>query len=254
MGLEARNKTAIREVVLVFAGMAAASALIGRAQRPALIADNVHLLLGLLFLLAALRLAGRQPGGARRFGIDLGGLLEPAEDEKPRPGLAGALEDLWHAIRRALPVGVRETAAALAISALVFPPFVVGFYLWHGPQSEFVFRPPPELASYLAAQLLLVGLPEEALFRGYFQTRLSDGLTDRVTLFGVRFSPSAVVIQALLFALVHFAAESHPNRLAVFFPALLFGWMREWRGGIGASIVFHCLCNLLSDILVGGWL
>ena len=250
----ATEKAAIREVVLVFAGMAAASALIGRAERPALVADNAHLLLGLLFLLTALRLAGRRPGDARRYGIDLGGLLEPAQDEQPRPGMAGALRDLCSAFRRALPPGLRETGAALAVAALVFPPFVVGFYLWHSPENDFVFRPPPELASYLAAQLLLVGLPEEALFRGYFQTRLSDVLPGRLSLLGVSFSATAVVVQALLFALVHFAAESNPNRLAVFFPALLFGYMRQWRGGIGSSIVFHCLCNLLSDTLVNGWL
>lgn len=252
--MSGRDKTAIREALLVFAGITVASALVSRMGRPALIADNVHLLLGLLFLLTALRMAGRRPGDARRFGIDLGGLLEAPADEQPPAGTAGAVRELWIALRRALPLGMRETAVALAVSLVVFPPFAVGFYLWHGPQQAFVFRPPPELPSYLAAQLLLVGLPEEALFRGYFQTRLGDELQGRVTLFGVGFSPAAVAIQAALFAVVHFAADTQPTRLAVFFPALLFGWIREWRGGVGAAIVFHCLCNLLSDILVSGWL
>jgi membrane protease YdiL (CAAX protease family) len=135
-----------------------------------------------------------------------------------------------------------------------------------------VFRPPEDLLSYLAAQLLVVALPEETLFRGYFQTRLTESFqavfkpeskpesfqavfkAGTVKLLGAAVSLPALVLQALLFAAVHFAADPNPVRLAVFFPALLFGWMRQWRGGVGAAIVFHALCNLLSDILVRGWL
>ena len=61
-------------------------------------------------------------------------------------------------------------------------------------------------------------------------------------------------MQAALFALVHLATEPHPAKLAVFFPGLLFGWLRAWRGGIGAAIVFHALSNVLAEILVRGWL
>jgi membrane protease YdiL (CAAX protease family) len=35
----------------------------------------------------------------------------------------------------------------------------------------------------------------------------------------------------------------------VFFPALLFGWLRARTGGIGAPVVFHALCNLFADYL-----
>ena len=47
--------------------------------------------------------------------------------------------------------------------------------------------------------------------------------------------------------------EPHPARLAVFFPALLFGWLRARTGGIGASVVFHALCNLFSATLARGY-
>ena len=40
-----------------------------------------------------------------------------------------------------------------------------------------------------------------------------------------------------LFALGHVATEFHPNRLGVFFPSLLFGWLRARTGGIGAAVV-----------------
>jgi membrane protease YdiL (CAAX protease family) len=43
------------------------------------------------------------------------------------------------------------------------------------------------------------------------------------------------------------------TRLAVFFPALLFGWLRARTGGIGASVVFHALCNLYVLSLMRGF-
>ena len=58
----------------------------------------------------------------------------------------------------------------------------------------------------------------------------------------------------MLFAAVHFVAIHHPARLAVFFPGLLFGVLRAWRGGVGAAIVFHALSKVYSDLLVRGWL
>ena len=45
-----------------------------------------------------------------------------------------------------------------------------------------------------------------------------------------------------------------PERLAVAFPALLFGWLRAWRGGIGAALLVHAASNVYADILVRGWL
>jgi membrane protease YdiL (CAAX protease family) len=41
----------------------------------------------------------------------------------------------------------------------------------------------------------------------------------------------------------------NPQRLAVFFPALLFGWMRARTGSIAPGAVYHALCNVLADLL-----
>jgi membrane protease YdiL (CAAX protease family) len=53
----------------------------------------------------------------------------------------------------------------------------------------------------------------------------------------------------VLFAVSHLAVIPNPLRLAVFFPALLFGWMRARTGSIAAAAVFHALCNLTSDVM-----
>ena len=47
----------------------------------------------------------------------------------------------------------------------------------------------------------------------------------------------------------HFVTIPVPARLAVFFPSLVFGWLRAKTGGIGAPLAFHAFCNVFSEIL-----
>jgi membrane protease YdiL (CAAX protease family) len=169
-------------------------------------------------------------------------------------GIAGSIVDLVTATARAVPPALRELGFAAGVAAIIFPPFVLAFRVWHGPEHPFVLELPSDLPSYLLTQLLIVALPEEALFRGYVQGRLHDAFGDRVRLLGVTLSMRAWLLQAALFALIHFAVEPFPARLAVFFPALLFGWVRQKRGGIGAALALHAASNLLGDLLARGWL
>lgn len=105
------------------------------------------------------------------------------------------------------------------------------------------------LFNLIMLQLLLVALPEELFYRGYLQTRL-DGLVGRERqVFGVSVNVTSIVLTSALFALGHIITIWHPARLAVFFPSLIFGWMRRATGGILAPILFHAACNLLVDIL-----
>jgi membrane protease YdiL (CAAX protease family) len=259
------DRKALREVVLVYLAITAATVLVTRLRAVPAANDYVHLLVGALFLVTAVKLAEREPGGLRRYGIDLAGVLAPPEPDAPadttdaatdapRPRRRSALLELFDALRDALPSALRETAVALGVVAVVFPPFALGFHFWHGPSHPFVLRAPPDLASFALAQLVVVALPEEALFRGYVQTRLADAFPTTVRLLGVRVSPVALLGQAALFGLMHFAVDLAPERLAVAFPALLFGLVRTWRGGIGAALLVHALSNLYADILVRGWL
>ncbi|MDB4987157.1 MAG: Abortive infection protein [Myxococcaceae bacterium] len=227
-----------------------------------------HLLLAAAFLGLALTMARRDPRGAVYYGIDLAGLLEASPDEPLHYG-----HGLWFALRRALPSLLRELGVALLVALLVFPPFVLAFQLWHQPQHPFTWHLPAQPVDFALTQLVAIATPEEALFRGYFQTRLSDlsapagqlssptHKTSRFDLFtrtrrllGADVSLAALTSQAALFALLHFLVGFSPARLAVFFPGLLFGWLRARRGGIGAASWFHALCNLLADVLTRGYL
>ena len=172
-----------------------------------------------------------------------------------RGELAGPLGlfDLGRATGRAFPSGLVELAVAIGVAAVVFPLFAVGYQWWYQPES-FSLTLPPNLGSFLLAQLIVVALPEEAFFRGYLQTSLSDLETRRIRILGASLAPGSWLLQAALFAVIHFLVEPNPARLAVFFPGLLFGWMRARRGGIGAALALHATSNLYSEILARSWL
>lgn len=209
----------------------------------------VHLAVAAIFLVSSIRLTRSDPS---HFGMALGGLLEPPVDDRALGPLG--LFDLGRAIRGALPSALVELGVALGIAAVVFPLYAVGFYWWTEPASGFTLTLPPNAASFVLAQLIVVGLPEEAFFRGYVQTALSDFEEKRLNVFGVMLAPRAWVLQAILFAAIHVVVDPQPARLAVFFPALLFGWVRQWRGGIGAALALHAMSNVYSEILARSWL
>lgn len=247
------KKAALIEVGLVFGAVAVTVFLLSRADFIPLVRDNLHLLVAALFVFTAIRCAERLPGGLARYGIALGGVLTP-DAQRETHGLLGSVIDLARALLGALPALARELLVALAVCAVVFPPFVIGFYFWHAPAQPFAFLPHSQFASYLLTQIVVVGLPEEMLFRGYVQGRLEDAWPPSVRLLGAEVSIGAWLVQAALFAVLHFVVEVHVARFAVFFPALLFGWLRSLRGSIGAAVFVHAFCNVLSDFLARGWL
>lgn len=246
------TRVPLREAVTVYVAVTLATFAITRFEGAPAVRDFVQLAVATLFLLTAFLMAQRDEGGVRRFGLDLGGLLLPASDDRPAGPLG--LIDLGRALLEALPSAARETVVALGVAAVVFPPFTLAFYLWHRPSAPFHLDLSSAVLATLFAELVVVALPEEALFRGYFQTRLADAWPTRVRLLGTEVSPAALVGQAALFGAMHFVVDWDPRRLAVFFPALLFGWLRAWRKGVGAAIVLHAVSNVYIGILIQGWL
>jgi membrane protease YdiL (CAAX protease family) len=99
---------------------------------------------------------------------------------------------------------------------------------------------------------LVVALPEEAFFRGYLQTSLDDRWGTPWKILGARLGLSLVVTSAT-FALGHLAALPYLARLAVFFPSLLFGYLRTRSGGVGAPLLFHAVCNVFAAWLAAAY-
>jgi membrane protease YdiL (CAAX protease family) len=245
----ARARAPLRRVLSAYAIVSVA--VLGVTQLEPLpgIGRYVHLVVAAVFLLTSMRLTRGDP---THYGVGLEGLLEPATDDGPEGPLG--LFELGRAIRRALPSAAIEIGIAAGIAIVVFPLYAIGYYWWNEPTHDFSLILPPAITSSILAQLVVVALPEEAFFRGYLQTALSDLESNRVRVLGVQLAPRAWVLQAFLFAAIHFIVDPHPARLAVFFPALLFGWTRAWRGGIGAAFALHAMSNLYSEILARSWL
>ena len=198
-------------------------------------------LVGVAFLGATWRLVWRRDDEhVRHSGLALGGLVIP-----------GRLD------LRAL---MREAGVALAwgvgLCAIVAVPFFFGWRAWWAramPRMTFSLAVRPlDAVDEVVAQLLVIALPEEAFYRGYLQSRLDDVWSPRWSILGARVGPG-LLVGAAIFAIGHVVTVQLPTRLAVFFPALLFGWLRARTGGIGASVCFHMMCNVYSQTLGRGF-
>jgi membrane protease YdiL (CAAX protease family) len=112
---------------------------------------------------------------------------------------------------------------------------------------KFAWRLPDRFAEWTIDEYFVVALPEEFFYRGFMQTRLRDAWPKGRTFLGVRLGP-AFWLTAVLFALGHLAIFQ-VWRLGVFFPALLFAWMREKTGSVMGAALFHGSSNLLVLVL-----
>ena len=185
-------------------------------------------------------------------GLALGGIVLPGKID---------LRRLTRSVAQAL-------GWALAVAAITFVPFFFGWrYFWH-PRGTFALHVDPlDAINEVFGQLVIIALPEEAFYRGYLQSRLDEAMPGfgwrrdpasgvmvptRLRFLGASIGP-ALLVTSVIFALGHFATIREPARLAVFFPSLVFGWLRYRTGGIGAGIAFHAMCNVFSEMLGKGF-
>jgi hypothetical protein len=168
----------------------------------------------------------------------------------------------WRPLRRGLAFGV-------GTPLIVFPVFAVGFVLFYelvcgGPLAD--VAPPgfcarfggyqamraPALdmafAENALVQLIVVALPEELFFRGLLHQLCERALPPKRRVLGGGIG-WALVISSALFAVGHVAVDLDPRRFAVFFPGMLFGWMRSATGSILAGTIAHASSNLFIDVL-----
>jgi membrane protease YdiL (CAAX protease family) len=230
----------LREPLLVFAIVTALSvAIVAVGSVVPFVRDNLHVPIAVMFFYAP-AVAARRMG--REYDYEAAGL-------------------------RAEPIGLNLALVGLA-SLLSFPAFVAGFFLFWGRVC-----PDPALAAlfvgncrawlgwsggqlhlpngflvFALSQLVVVAIPEELFFRGYLLARLEAVWPPRRRLLGAPVG-RALLVSSGLFALGHLVVTPHPQRLAVFFPALLFGWMWARTRSIAAGAAFHALCNIVSELL-----
>ncbi len=213
----------------------------------------VATVVGFVFLGATWALVWRgDDQGVEAAGLALGGIVLPGKIDVGR---------LVRSVTQAL-------GWALVLAAITFVPFFFGWrYFWH-PRGAFALHVNAlDALNEVFGQLVIIALPEEAFYRGYLQSRLDEALPGfgwrkdpstgemvptRLRAFGASVGPS-LLVTSLIFALGHLATIREPARLAVFFPSLLFGWLRYRTKGIGAGIAFHAMCNVFSEMLGKGF-
>lgn len=160
----------------------------------------------------------------------------------------------------------KDVVWALGVSAIVFPLTVGGFFLlldaiswlpgsWreiltpypHG-AGDIALRFPDRFWLHVLDQFLVVALPEEFFYRGYLQTRLEHAWgKGKGRLLGAPVGKAFWLTQ-VLFAVGHLG-RLDPWRLSVFFPSILFGWLRARTGSIVPGIIVHALSNLVLMVL-----
>ncbi len=236
---EDADAAAARRAALVEALVASAivTALVGGE---ALLVPKRHVatVVGFTFLAAVWALVWRRDDDrVRRAGLGFAGLL---------------LKERIDARRVARATG-RAVLGAVVLGLVLFVPYYFAWRLWWRPQHPFyLFVHPLETTNEILGQVLLIALPEEAFYRGYLQSRLDEALPPRTRVLGATVGPG-LLISSVIFAVGHLVTIPSPARLAVFFPALVFGWLRARTGGVGTGVAFHALCNLFSEALGRGF-
>ena len=222
------------------------NALVFALSRPAAVRRDLHGLIGVVFLVAALRGIAWDDDDTERYGIRLEGLI---------PGLQGDPRSLPRALVEAIPAALRELGVAALVAAAVLPVYSLAWPLINRPIGPRHLPFTHDPVATLLGEVVAVALTEELFFRGFLQTRLADalGLPDftRTRKPPLADAARVVVATSLLFALTHVIAEPGVARAAVFFPSLLFGAVRIRRGGIGAAVALHALCNVFERYLEG---
>ncbi|MBI4411991.1 MAG: CPBP family intramembrane metalloprotease [Deltaproteobacteria bacterium] len=141
----------------------------------------------------------------------------------------------------------RSVALFAVFAVIIFAPALAGNHFYQKMFFSFGYHPAsfPKPAEWVFSQLLLVALPEEFFFRGFFLGRMNEAFGKRWRLLGASVGPG-LIVTSLVFAISHSLIRIEWWHLFIFFPALAFGWLKEKRGTITASIFFHTTANAFS--------
>lgn len=135
----------------------------------------------------------------------------------------------------------------LIAAVLIFPPLEIlnryfQDYVFH---VHYVGGNYNNLAQYALFQFLMVAIPEEFFYRGYLQPQFNKIWGKPYRFLGIELG-FGFIFTCFIFALSHSLITFQWWHFAIFFPSLVFGWLREKTGAITAGALFHALSNIYS--------
>ncbi len=222
----------LREVLLAFGVASAVASVLYHLRFIPFVKSNLHIGVALTFLgIADLLL--RKRGGLEAYGF------------------------------RAAPTKLGLGLFAIGLF-VVLPLFAVGFVVYsqqlcqHAAQllpgscyrvHHPLFRWPEGFLLQCAAQVIVVGLPEEVFFRAYIQGRLQEVWPATKQLLGAPVG-RALIVQAVIFGFGHFFVTFDPQGFSRILPGLAFGWLYARTRSVLAGTLFHAACNIVMELLV----
>jgi membrane protease YdiL (CAAX protease family) len=163
----------------------------------------------------------------------------------------------------------RAFKLAAFVSAVVVAPWLILYHYWQtawlpgslelicdygalcgirAPAASFSWTLPSEPVKLVGYHLFFVAIPEEFFYRGYLQTRLDEAFEPKWRVFGAQLG-WGWLITCIIFAFGHSIIQVQWWHFAIFFPSLIFGWMRARTGGIVAGALFHAWANITAATL-----
>ena len=161
---------------------------------------------------------------------------------------------------------LRAGKVTALLMLVIYPVFLLGNHIWQlhllpwcGENLSFVpalrrspsldlGRWPSNLANLALYQLICVGYAEEFFYRGYMQTRLEQVFPKKWRVLGAELG-GGFWVTVILFTLGHLLVSAQWWQPFIFFPALIFGWLRARTGNILAGTIFHGLANTIMIVL-----
>lgn len=158
----------------------------------------------------------------------------------------------------------------LMVVGIILLPYIIGYHVYYRVLYYFLEHPiwpidwgdlvsfiaslptggglPPDALLLVLYHFFFVAIPEEFFYRGYVQTRLAEVFTARWRIFGVSLG-FGWLLTAVIFAFGHSLVQVRWWHFAIFFPALIFGWMRAKTNEIVAPAFFHAWCNITISFM-----
>jgi len=131
------------------------------------------------------------------------------------------------------------------VIGIVLVPWVACYHLYQttlfGYELQWTW--PDDPLMLVGYHLFFVAIPEELFYRGYIQTRLDEVYRPKWNILGAKLG-WGWIITCVIFAVGHSVVDFQWWHFAIFFPSLVFGWMRARTGGIIAGALFHAWSNI----------